>query len=197
MEITIRPLAPGMAGEFFRYFEESAFPFGDPRTNCYCLESHLTDEARYMEVFDRRMAAKELIDSGLMTGYLLYAGDRPVGWCNAGDKGNYLPVCENPAFFTTEISPGQVKILYCLDIAEDWQGKGLATMAMSRFLADAQDEGYRYAEGYPFTRRDYVYQYRGPVRLYEKFGFSLFGERPGFYIYRKELGLTAEKEGAR
>ena len=34
MDIAVRPLGPGMAGEFFRYFEESAFPPGDPRANC-------------------------------------------------------------------------------------------------------------------------------------------------------------------
>lgn len=28
MDIAIRPLGPGMAGEFFRYFEECAFPQG-------------------------------------------------------------------------------------------------------------------------------------------------------------------------
>lgn len=192
MGITIKALAPGMSGEFFRYFEESAFPPGDPRANCYCLESHLVDEARYEEIFDRRMAAKELINSGRMTGYLLYDGGRPVGWCNGDDKADYFPVCENPAYFTTEPAPGQVKILYCLDIAEGWQGKGLASLAVSRFLADTEAQGFRYAEGYPFTRRDYPWQYRGPVRLYEKFGFSLLREEPGFYIYRKELGRPAE-----
>ena len=186
MDITIKPLEPGMAGAFFRYFEAGAFPPGDPRANCYCLESHLADEARYEEVFDRRMAAKALIDCGKMTGYLLYDGDRPVGWCNAGDKQNYAPLRENPAYFTTDCGPGEIKVLYCLDIAQGYQGKGLATLAMERFLADARDQGYRFAEGYPFTNRDYAWQYHGPVRLYEKFGFSLFGERPGFYIYRKE-----------
>ncbi len=33
MNISIKPLMPGMSGEFFRYFEESAFPPGDPRAN--------------------------------------------------------------------------------------------------------------------------------------------------------------------
>lgn len=187
MEITIKPLAPGMAGEFFRYFEAGAFPPGDPRANCYCLESRLTDEPRYVEVFDRRMAAKSLIDSGEMTGYLLYDGERPVGWCNAGDKLGYRPICENKDFYTGDWKPGEVGILYCLDIAADCQGQGLASLVMERFLADAKARGFRYAEGYPFANRDYPWQYRGPVRLYEKLGFRLFGEGPGFFIYRKEL----------
>lgn len=185
VEIKIKPLRPGMAGEFFRYFEEAAFPPGDLRANCYCLESHLADEQRYQEVFERRMVAKALIDSGKMTGYLLYDGDRPVGWCNAGKKAAFRPLVEDPAYFTTR--PEDIGILYCLDIAEGWQGKGLASLAVSRFLEDARASGYRFVEGYPFTKRDYPWQYHGPVRLYEKLGFTLFREQPGFYIYRKEL----------
>lgn len=192
MNIRIQALAPGMSGEFFRYFEESAFPPGDPRANCYCLESHLPDEGKYAEAFERRWAAKRLIDAGKMTGYLLYDGERPVGWCNAGDKADYQPVQENPLFFTEPCQRGQIRILYCLDIAEGYQGKGLASLCMERFLADAGLQGYRWAEGYPFTKRDYPWQYRGPVRLYEKFGFTLFEERQGFYLYRRELG---EREG--
>ncbi|RKJ40692.1 N-acetyltransferase [Acutalibacter sp. 1XD8-33] len=184
----IKALVPGMAGEFFRYFEESAFLPGDPRANCYCLESHLSDEARYVEVFERRWAAKQLIDSGRMTGYLLYDGERPVGWCNGGDKMDYRPIRENPAFFTGGQGRGRIRILYCLDIAEGYQGKGLAGLVMERFLMDAEAQGYRWAEGYPFVNRDYPWQYRGPVGLYEKFGFTRFQERPGFYVYRKELG---------
>lgn len=194
MEMIIRPLAPGMAGEFFRFFEESAFPWGDPRTNCYCLESCLADEQRYQETTERRWVAKHLIDAGELTGYLLYDGERPVGWCNAGDKAGYPPVCQNPELFTTQPRPGQIRIVYCIDIAEGWQGKGLASLMMRRFLADAQAQGYRFAEGYPFVNQAYAWQYPGPVRLYEKFGFSLFREGRVSRIYRKEL-LTERMDG--
>ena len=187
MDIAIRPLGPGMAGEFFRYFEECAFPQGDPRSNCYCLESRLPDEQRLQEPFERRAAAKALIDSGRMTGYLLYHGERPVGWCNAGDKAGYPPVCENPELFTVKPRPGLIKIIYCLDIAEDWQGRGLAGLAMSRFLTDARAQGFAYAEGYPFANQRYPWQYPGPVRLYEAFGFSFLREGSLSRVYQKEL----------
>ena len=190
MDISIVPLTPGMSGAFFRYFEESAFPPGDPRANCYCLESHLIDEARYTEGFDRRMAAKELIDSGRMTGYLFFDGDRPVGWCNAGDKSAYETVCGDDRFFSEDCGPGVISIMYCMDIAEGYQGKGLATMALERLLSDAKSKGYRYVEGYPFTKRDYPWQYHGTVGMYERLGFALFAQRQGYYIYRKELSET-------
>ena len=187
MDISIRPLVPGMAGEFFRYFEESAFLPGDPRANCYCLESHMADEASYKEVFDRRMLAKNLIDSGRMTGYLLFDGDVPVGWCNVGDKCSYETVYGDERFYSTDCAPGQISIMYCMDIAEGYQGRGLGTMVLERFLTDTRSRGSIYAEGYPFTNGGYPWQYHGTVGQYERLGFSLFAERPGFYIYRKEL----------
>lgn len=187
MDIEIRPLEPGMVSDFFRYFESLAFPPGDPRAGCYCLESHIPDEGSYESVSERQNLAEGLILSGRMTGYLLYDGDRPVGWCNCGDKCSYEPVCGNERFYTVDCKPGQVCILYCMDIAEGYQGRGLGTMALERFLSDYKARGYKYAEGYPFVKRDYPWQYRGTVGQYERLGFALFAERPGHYIYRKEL----------
>ncbi|MDE7295287.1 MAG: GNAT family N-acetyltransferase, partial [Oscillospiraceae bacterium] len=153
----------------------------------YCLESHLKNEGEITVGADRRKKAEELIINRIMTGYLIYDGERAVGWCNAGDKTNYVPVCEKNEFRTEDDEKGRVKILYCIDIAPEYQGKGLAGIMMERFLSDAAKEGFSYAEGYPFTDRDFIWQYHGPVRLYEKFGFKLYRECPDFYIMRKTL----------
>lgn len=194
-EIQIKKLTPDGAEEFLHYFEKCAFPQGDPRANCYCLESHLPNEEEYTTVQARREKARELIRSGIMTGYLLYSGGRGVGWCNAGDKAAYQPLCENPDFFTETPEKGRIKALYCIDIASDWQGKGLASLVMERFLADAREEGFAYAEGYPFTDTNAPWQqYRGPLRLYEKFGFEIVRKGPRFTVARKALGLP-EREG--
>lgn len=187
MDINIKKLTPQMAEEFLGYFDCSAFPEGDPRTGCYCLESHLKNEGEITAMADRREKARELIISGRMTGYLIYDGSRAVGWCNAGDKADFLPLCENDEFHTPEDGRGRIKVLYCIDLAPEYQGKGIAGRIMERFLADAAEEGFAYAEGYPFTDRAFVWQYHGPVRLFEKFGFELYSERSCFYIMRKAL----------
>ena len=76
-----------------------------------------------------------------MTGFLIYEGDQAVGWCNAGDKMNYAPICENVDFMTPNMEKGQIKILYCMDIADGWQGRGIANLIMEKFLEDAEKEG--------------------------------------------------------
>lgn len=187
VDIQFKKLTPQMADEFFHYFENNAFPENDPRSNCYCLESHLPNESEYISTEERRGKARELIQNGIMAGYLIYDGDLVVGWCNAGDKADYLPVCENEEFRTDDLQKGKIKVLYCIDIAPDYQGKGLAHLILERVLSDAREEGYSFVEGYPFVDRDYIWQYRGPVRLYEKHGFEMYEKRSWFYIMRKAL----------
>lgn len=187
MNIQFVKLIPQIADDFLQYFEKNAFPENDSRASCYCLESHLLNEEEYVSVEERREKARELILNGMMAGYLIYDGTRVIGWCNAGDKMDYLPIVTNDAFHTDDCERGKIKVLYCMDIAQNCQGKGIANLIMEKVLSDAKEEGYAYVEGYPFADRDFIWQYRGPVRLYEKFGFEMYGKRSWFYIMRKAL----------
>ena len=46
-----------------------------------------------------------------------------------------------------------------------------------------------YIEGYPFVDREFTWQYRGPVRLYEKYEYEVYGKRQWFYIMGKVVNL--------
>ena len=187
MNILFKKLTPQLADEFLHYFENGAFPENDSRSSCYCLESHLPNESDYTAVEDRRAKARELILEGIMTGYLIYDDDSIIGWCNTGDKTDYRPICENDEFRTEDYGKGKIKVLYCIDIAPNYQGKGIANLIMEKVLSDAKEEGYSYVEGYPFVDKDFIWQYRGPVRLYEKYGFKMCAKRSWFYIMRRAL----------
>lgn len=184
--IRFEKLTPLMADDFLHYFENEAFPENDSRSCCFCLESHLPNESEYTAIEDRREKARELILKGIMTGYLIYDNNHVIGWCNTGDKTDYLPIYENDEFRTDD-ERGKVKVLYCIDIAPNYQGKGIANIIMEKVLSDAKEEGYSYVEGYPFVDTDFVWQYHGPVRLYEKYGFEMYGKKSWFYIMRKAL----------
>lgn len=187
MNIQFKKLIPQMAEEFLHYFENDAFPENDSRSSCYCLESHLPNENQYITVEERREKAKELIVNGIMTGYLIYDDEHIVGWCNTGDKTDYLPIVQNNEFQTDNCEKGKIKVLYCIDIAPNYQKKGIANLTMEKVLSDAKEEGYSYVEGYPFADRNFIWQYHGPVRLFEKFGFEMLEKKSWFYIMRKAL----------
>lgn len=196
MDLRFKKLTPDMAEDFISYFDNEAFSDHDDWKGCYCLESHLPREENEKDISDgkiihieeRRQKARKLIAQGIMTGYLVYDGDKAVAWCNAGDKTDYFPICDAEELFGTDkLEKGKIKILYCIDIAPDYRGKGLANLIMERVLEDARKEGYSCVEGYPFSDKNIEYQYKGPVRLYEKYGFELYADRSWFYIMRKAL----------
>lgn len=192
MDISIKKLTPEMAEDFLYYFDHDAFSDHEEWSACYCLQSHLSreeDEACVLKE-DRRRRAEEFVRQGVMTGYLIYDGDRVAGWCNAGDKADYGPVCADGAFYTDEALRGRIKVLYCIDIAPDYRGKGIASSIVERVLADAEEEGYAYVEGYPFSDTERPYQYRGPVRLYKKYGFEVYRKEDWFYIMRKSIRVA-------
>ena len=191
MEIEIKKLTPGMANEYLRYFEEVAFTDHDEWANCYCLESHLTreeNEATFTDRALRREKAKKLVEDGVMQGYLVYSGSKVIGWCNAGDKTDYDPIMAEGEFETLK-NPGrgEIKVVYCFEIAPGYRGKGITHQLLERILQDAKEEGYSYVEAYPFLDRDFEYQYHGPVPLYEKHGFTQIAEKSWFRIMQRKL----------
>lgn len=188
MELRFEKLTPELTDEFFRFFDNDAFSDHKEWAGCYCLESHIKEEveSKYTRE-ERREKATELIQNGIMNGYLIYDGDRIVAWCNAGDKTTFAPICENGEFATDSLVKGKIKMLYCIDIAPDYRGKGIADQIIEQVLADAKEEGYSYVEGYPLSDGAYPYQYKGPVRLYEKHGFETYRKNSWFYIMRKAI----------
>ena len=195
MNITIKKLTPALAEDFLSYFDYDAFSDHEEWAGCYCLESHIArDDAPPLDHGhreNRREKARQLILDGIMTGYLLYDGDKVVGWCNAGDKAAYGPVCAFDELYTENPETTKIKIIYCIDIAPAYRGKGLATLAVQQAIADAQREGCQYIEGYPFGPQAegdvQQYPYTGPRRLYEKLGFALHHTGSLFCVMQKSL----------
>ena len=163
MDICIKKLKPEMAEKFLYYFDHDAFSDHEEWSACYCLQSHLSREEDENCILkeERRQKAKDLVQQGIMTGYLIYDGDKIVGWCNAGDKFDYAPVCANDEFFTDQNEKGRIKVLYCMDIAPGYRGKGIAKSVMERFLNRCEGRGisicrrvsiFRYKEGLSIQR---------------------------------------------
>lgn len=190
MEIQIKKLTQDMTGDYLYYFDNVAFQDHEEWAGCYCLESHLSreeNEAMWGDKARRSKKAEELIAGGILQGYLVYDGDEVIGWCNAGDKTGYEPLMENAVFETEKIGRGEIMSVYCFEIAAERRGTGIAHMLLDRIVRDAKEQGYSYVEGYPFTDREFEYQYHGPIPLYEKHGFQRIADRDWFCIMQKKI----------
>ncbi len=195
MDITIKPLTPELSAEYFDFFENRAFTDDSPY-RCYCQPYQMTEEqekAAYANVDGpaigrvARKIAEQQIHSGLLRGYLAFVDGISIGWCNTNDKANYPVKPSTGAPFHAPAEQRE-KAVVCFEIAPEYRGKGVATALLLRATADAKAEGYIAIEGFPVLRSErYEWDNAGPVRLYEKAGFSKISEIDGRLVMRKEL----------
>ena len=191
-DITIKPLTPELAADYFDFFDNRAFTDHAEWSCCYCTYFHFDGEREkeigriVKEGTDLRTAlrdaAAELIKAGTLNGYLAYDGGVAVGFVNANEKTAYRRFDGNGArsLFVSESGGGRVKAIVCFIIAPEYRGKGVATAVLERICEDARQEGYFAVEGYPrIYQGHFDFPFNGPERLFERAGFVKADERSG------------------
>jgi GNAT superfamily N-acetyltransferase len=195
MNLSIKPLTAELAAAYFDFFENRAFTDDSPY-RCYCQMYQMTRE-QAKAAFDNvdgteigyvsRKVAERQIESGILRGYLAFSGGVAIGWCNAADKANFpIESCTGERFYAPPEK--REKAVVCFEIAPEFRGKGVATALLQRVVADAKAEDYVAVEGFPVVRDErYEWDCAGPVRLYEKAGFSKVSEQGERAVMRKDL----------
>jgi len=200
MDIEIRKLTPDLAEAYAHFFDVTPHDNHSDKAElpCYCV-TWRSDDAYppdgyhwYPTREERRARVIQFIKDGKLQGYLAYYGERIVGWCNATAECqhgiNYLR-----AYFPMEEyrADVRVKTIFCFVIAPDMQRKGIATRLVERVCADAADEGFDFVEAH--TNVKYAApDFSGPLAMYEKCGFEVYGEREGRVTVRKALKAAAK-----
>ncbi|MDD2361849.1 MAG: GNAT family N-acetyltransferase [Oscillospiraceae bacterium] len=198
MNIEVKKLTPELAADYLDFFDNRAFTDDSPY-RCYCQVYQMSKE-QYQTVYDKitaeglnpGYASREVVErqiaDGVLRGYLAYVDGKSIGWCNANDRANYPaePVYEDTPFYAPKEK--REKAVVCFEIAPGYRGKGIATTLLQQVISDAKAEGYIAVVGFPIVRTErYEWDCRGPVRLYEKVGFSKVSEKDGAIVMRKEL----------
>lgn len=195
MDLVIKPLTPKLSADYFDFFENRAFTDDSPY-RCYCQMYQMTKDQVKTE-FDNadgpdmgrisRQLAQRQIQSGILRGYLAFADGVSIGWCNANERACYpSEPCIGRSFYAPDEK--REKAVVCFEIAPEFRGKGVATALLRQVLADAKAEGYNAVEGFPVVRSErYEWDCAGPIRLYEKMGFTKTAEQDGSVVMRKEL----------
>lgn len=74
------------------------------------------------------------------------------------------------------------------EVSPEYRGKGVATALLGRVVRDAQAEGCNGIEGYPHLQKNReIYDFVGPIRLYEKCGFFKEAQQDNIILMRKVL----------
>lgn len=206
----IKRMSLELAEDYFDFFDNRAFTDDSPYYPCYCNAFNMSAERIRSEIIEQvningggtegwrrslRKSAQAMIAHGEIQGYLAYDNGISVGWCNANDKGSYyrfgefrldaLPLDEES---TEDNDVDKIKSVVCFEIAPEYRGRGLATALLRQVCEDALEDGYKYVEAYPAIKeKREELDFTGPVRLYEKLGFTLLEQRGKMLIMRKTL----------
>ncbi|MDE5747855.1 MAG: GNAT family N-acetyltransferase [Acetatifactor sp.] len=210
MNLTIKPLTKSTIADFFDFFDNRAFSDGSPYAPCYCNCFHLTADEVRTGISERsetlgggfeglrlalRESAEQLINEGVMHGYLAYEDDLAIGWCNANDQQNYIRVGsfdpgkrQEEDYCISSEEKGKVKSLVCFEIAPGYRGKGIAKALLQRVCEDARAEGYEWIEVYPQETDAYsVLDFTGPVEMYKNTGFEEVRRWGKTIVMRKKI----------
>lgn len=197
MNIEVRKLIPDLAEEYARFFDVTPHDVRADKDRaelpCYCVtwrsdKSYVGNgDHWYSAREERRERAIQFVKDGSLQGYLAYRGDEIAGWCNANAD------CQGCVDYLRSFHPIEkydadvrVKSIFCFVIAPEMQRTGVATKLMERVCRDAAADGFDFVEAYPATK--YLpYDCRGPLRMYEKYGFIASGEWDGKVVVRKAL----------
>lgn len=198
-DFTIRPFTPDMEDIFFDFFDNRAFTDDTPYAPCYCYIWYMSDRAAWERDWKKaeaqgisfrdflRSQALGFVRSGTIKGYFAFDGDIPIGWVNAGDRESYVRSWLAGGNALPD-EDARVKSVVCFEISPEYRNMGIAAALLERVCADAAEEGYDFAEGYSEKRdQPYRFDYSGPVKLYEKCGFTVYKEFDRHLVMRKSL----------
>lgn len=195
MEIKIRRLTPDLANDYVHFFDVTPHDVNIDERKCYCVTWRSDDSYNnngnhwFPTREERRARAIEFVRNGSLQGYLAYCDEEIVGWCNANANcqlcvnylRSYWPIEEYHADI-------RVKSVFCFVIAPAMQRMGIATKLLEQVVKDAAEDGFDFVEAY--VNKNFVHtdhDFRGPLAMYEKCGFTKYAEREGKVVVRKAL----------
>jgi GNAT superfamily N-acetyltransferase len=196
-EVAVKPLSPGLAGDFLRFFDHKrgpAFADNPEWAKCYC---HFYEVSRAIDwpslsAMDNCVAMRSRIEVGEMEGFLAYVGDEVVGWMNAQPR-HKLPHCFERLEVQATSLPCQAyeaAVIVCFVIAPEPRGRSVARALLTEGLASLAARGIKLVDAFPFKAGDSksaADHYHGPLSLFLGQGFTVLREDASVTIVRKLL----------
>jgi GNAT superfamily N-acetyltransferase len=112
-----------------------------------------------------------LLEQGNYDGYLLFLGERPIGWCQVGERDRLSKLARS---YRLPPDPNAWAIS-CFFIAPDQRRAGRAAFLLHSVIADLRQRGIRRLEAFPRTGLSLAphQMWTGPQPLFLAEGFQL------------------------
>lgn len=154
---------------------------------CWCNDDY--EGKDFSSAVKRRACAIEYVRNNNIQGYLAYANNKIVGWCNANAKSDCLKCASwrrSMEYVPLEESE-KVKSVFCFVVAPEMKRNGIATQLLERVCQDAAQDGFDYVEAYPDKELANDIDFKGPIEMYKRSGFITTYEIDEKLIVRKQL----------
>ncbi len=143
VEIEVRELGPDLSQDYLQFFDQ-AFSDFPQWADCYC-GFYDTSEADWDATSnagpEHRAARSALISASKAQGLLAYIDDRPVGWCNAQPRANFVNMRSYRVALTDPREP--VGSIMCFVVSPGYRGRGVCTAllraACDKFRRDGEE----------------------------------------------------------
>lgn len=193
MNISIKRLTPELSEDYLHFFDITPHSTNKAEHRCYCVCwcSKSCEGTDFSSADKRREIANEYVKNGFIQGYLAYADNKVIGWCNANTKEDCYECISWQRFMQPikkDESHVKVKSILCFAVSPEMRGKGVATQLLKRVCEDAKADGFDFVEAYPnhsfiSTEDDFM----GTTSMFEKAGFAPCYEAGNKSVMRLKL----------
>jgi len=193
VEIEVRELKPEFLQDYLKFFD-NAFSDFPQWADCYCgFYDTPGNDWDATSGPEHRAARSKLISASKAQGLLAYIDGNPVGWCNAQPRANLVNMRSYRVALTYPGEP--VGSIMCFVVSPDYRGRGVCTALLRAACDKFRRDGLQTAEGYPTTNSQKRFgeipwaesNYKGPLNVYLKNGFTIHKQLELFAIVRKQL----------
>lgn len=130
-----------------------------------------------------------LVNGGVTTGLLAYAGGEAVGWVSVAPRGDYSALARSRVLAPVDEQP--VWSIVCFFIRRGWRGQGVMRALLRAAVAHAAAHGAKIVEAYPMDKEgkvDDLSGYMGVLKPFLDEGFEVVARRSaGHPVVRKEV----------
>ena len=182
MDIKVCPLSENSVEDFFRLHSEK-----NNHGWCFCVAWWVPgwDGWSQREAEDNRSMRDHLFRMGEYDGYLMYDGDEPIGWCQAGPRDRLTKL------ITEYRLPNDSNIwaITCFFIVPRYRDIGLGRFMLKEILDDLRKKGVRHVQGFPRRGKSLKMDelWTGPEVFFINAGFTLERDDPIYPIYGLDL----------
>jgi ribosomal protein S18 acetylase RimI-like enzyme len=173
MDCVIKSLTPELAETFVDYFGNLDFQHAKHWSSCFCRFYYTNcayEEWQEKTGLENRKDAIEQIKQGNMNGYLVFDGDKCIGWCNAADARKFARLEED---IKPVIKDQKVGCVICFVIHPQYRKQGVARLLLKKAIADFREQCYDAVLALPVDVKDNPEKlYRGTLNMYRESGFK-------------------------